>query len=61
MMRQEYYPDRIYGFDEYATVARRRKAENEAKKRSRKEKNDKNRQKQGQNGLFRVAFEQNWR
>ena len=41
MMRQEYYPDRIYGFDEYATVARRRKAE----KRSRKEKNVKNRQK----------------
>ena len=41
MMRQEYYPDRIYGFDEYETVARRRKA----KKRSRKEKNDKNRQK----------------
>ena len=45
MMRQEYYPDRIYGFDEYETVARRRKAKNEAKKRSRKEKNDKNRQK----------------
>ena len=41
MMRQEYYQDRIYGLDEYATVARRRKAE----KRSRKEKNDKNRQK----------------
>ena len=41
MMIQEYYPDRIYGFDEYETVARRRKA----KKRSRKEKNDKNRQK----------------
>lgn len=41
MMRQEYYPDRIYGLAEYATVARRRKAE----KRSRKEKNDKNRQK----------------
>lgn len=38
MMRQEYYPDRIYGFDEYATVARRRKAEKEAKKWSRKEK-----------------------
>ena len=45
MMRQEYYPDRIYGLDEYATVARRRKAEKDAKKRSRKEKNDKNRQK----------------
>lgn len=57
MIGQEYYPDRIYGFDEYATIARRRKAE----KRSRKEKNDKNRQKYGQNGLFRVAFEQNWR
>ena len=51
-MRQEYYPDRIYGFDEYETVARRKKAEKEAKKRSRKEKNGKNRQKQGQNGLF---------
>ena len=45
MMRQEYYPDRIYGFDEYETVARRKKAEKEAEKRSRKEKNDKNRQK----------------
>lgn len=45
MMRQEYYPDRIYEFDEYETVARRRKAKNEAKKRSRKEKNGKNRQK----------------
>ena len=45
MMRQEYYPDRIYGFDEYATIARCRKAEKEAEKRSRKEKNDKNRQK----------------
>lgn len=41
MMRQEYYPDRIYGFDEYETVMRRKKA----KKRSRKEKNVKNRQK----------------
>ena len=60
-MIKVHYPDRIYGFDEYETVARRRKAKNEAKKRSRKEKNDKNRQKQGQNGLFRVAFEQNWR
>ena len=45
MMRQEYYPDRIYGFDEYETVMRRKKAKNEAEKRSRKEKNDKNRQK----------------
>ena len=41
MMRQEYYPDRIYGFDEYEIVMRLKKAE----KRSRKEKNDKNRQK----------------
>ena len=41
MIGQEYYPDRIYGFDEYATIARRRKAE----KRSRKDKNGKNRQK----------------
>ena len=45
MMRQEYYPDRIYGLSEYATVARRRKAKKEAEKRSRKEKNAKNRQK----------------
>ena len=49
MMRQEYYPDRIYGFDEYETLMRLQKAEkkakNEAKKRSRKEKNGKNRQK----------------
>ena len=60
-MIKVHYPDRIHGLDEYETVARRRKAKNEAKKRSRKEKNDKNRQKQGQNGLFRVAFEQNWR
>ena len=45
MMRQEYYPDRIYGFDEYETVIRRKKAEKEAKKRSRKDKNGKNRQK----------------
>ena len=45
MMRQEYYPDRIYGLAEYATVARRKKAEKEAKKRSRKDKNGKNRQK----------------
>ena len=27
MMRQEYYPDRIYGFDEYEIVMRRKKAE----------------------------------
>ena len=40
-MIKVHYPDRIYGFDEYETVTRRRKA----KKRSRKEKNDKNRQK----------------
>ena len=57
MMKQEYYPDRIYGFDEYGTVMILKKAE----KRSRKEKNGKNRQKYGQNGLFRVAFGQNWR
>lgn len=37
-MKQEYYPDRIYRFDEYETVMRRKKAEKEAKKRSRKEK-----------------------
>ena len=57
MMRQEYCPDRIYGFDEYETLMRLQKAKNEAEKRSRKDKNGKNRQKQGQNGLFRVAFE----
>ena len=58
MMRQEYYPDRIYGLDEYETLMRLEKeAKKEAKKRSRKDKNGKNRQKQGQNGLFRVAFE----
>ena len=57
MMRQEYYPDRIYGFDEYETLMRLQKTEKEAKKRSRKDKNGKNRQKYGQNGLFRVAFE----
>ena len=34
MMRQEYYPERIYGFDEYDKVMRRKKAE----KRYRKEK-----------------------
>ena len=45
MMRQEYYPDIIYGFDEYEAVARHKKAEKEAKKRSRKDKNGKNRQK----------------
>lgn len=44
-MIKVHYPDRIHGFDEYETVARRRKAKNEAKKRPRKEKNDKNRQK----------------
>ena len=38
MMGQEYYPDRIYGFDEYDIVMRLKKAEKEAKKRSRKEK-----------------------
>ena len=41
MIRQEYYPDRIYGLDEYEAVERLKKAE----KRSRKEKNGKNRQK----------------
>ena len=41
MMRQEYYPDRIYGFDEYEIVMRLKKAE----KRSRNHKNGKNRQK----------------
>lgn len=49
MMRQEYYPDRIYGLDEYEAVERLKKAEKEAKKeaekRSRKDKNGKNRQK----------------
>ena len=49
MMRQEYYPDRIYGFDEYEILMRLQKAkneaENEAEKRSRKDKNGKNRQK----------------
>ena len=57
MIRQEYYPDRLYGLDEYETLMRLKKAEKEAEKRSRKDKNGKNRQKQGQNGLFRVAFE----
>ena len=42
MMRQEYYPDRIYVFDEYATVARHINYKKEAKKRSRKDKNGKN-------------------
>ena len=37
MMRQEYYQDRIYGLDEYETK--------KAEKRSRKDKNGKNRQK----------------
>ena len=45
MMRQEYYPDRIYGLDEYEAVERLKKAEKEAKKQSRKDKNGKNRQK----------------
>ena len=45
MMRQEYYPDRIYGFDEYETLMRIQKEKKEAKKRSRKDKNGKNRQK----------------
>ena len=27
MMKQEYYPDRIYVFDEYETVMRLKKAE----------------------------------
>ena len=45
MMRQEYYPGRIYGLDEYETLMRLQKAEKEAKKRSRKDKNGKNRQK----------------
>ena len=45
MMKQEYYPDRIYGFDEYDTLMRLQKTKNEAEKRSRKEKNVKNRQK----------------
>lgn len=40
-MIKVHYPDRIHVLNEYETVARRRKA----KKRSRKEKNDKNRQK----------------
>ena len=44
-MIKVHYPDRIHGLDEYETVARRRKAKKEAKKWSRKEKNDKNRQK----------------
>ena len=41
MIRQEYYMDKIYGFDEYDIVMRRKEAE----KRSRKDKNGKNRQK----------------
>ena len=49
MRRQEDYPDRVYGFDEYETLMRLQKAkngaENEAEKRSRKDKNGKNRQK----------------
>ena len=39
-MIKVHYPDRIHGLDEYETVVRCRKA----KKRSRKEKNDKNRE-----------------
>ena len=46
-MIKVHYPDGPYGIVEYAI--RCRKAKNEAKKRSRKEKNDKNRQKQDQN------------
>ena len=45
MMRQEYYPDRIYGFDEYEIVMRLKKAEKEAENRSRKDKNGQNGQK----------------
>ena len=45
MMRQEYYPDIIYGLDEYETLMRLKKAEKKAEKRSRKDKNGKNRQK----------------
>ena len=41
MIRQEYYPDRLYGLDEYETLMRLKKAE----KRSRKDNNGKNRQK----------------
>lgn len=44
-MIKVHYPDRIHRLDEYETVVRRIKAKKEAKKRSRKEKNDKNRQK----------------
>ena len=40
-----YYTDRIYGCDEYETLMRLQKAEKEAKKRTRKDKNGKNRQK----------------
>ena len=31
-MRQEYYPDRIYGFDEYDIVMRRKEAEKTVQK-----------------------------
>ena len=41
MIRQEYYTNIIYGFDEDEIVMRLKKAE----KRSRKDKNGKNRQK----------------
>lgn len=45
MMKQEYYPDTLYCYHDYESIVRRRKAEKEAKKRSRKDKNGKNRQK----------------
>ena len=50
-MMMSYYPYTLHSVNRY------KKDENEAEKRSRKDKNGKNRQKQGQNGLFRVAFE----
>ena len=40
-----YYTDIIYGLDEYEIVMRLKKAEKEAEKLSRKDKNGKNRQK----------------
>ena len=46
-MMMSYYPDTSYSVNRYK----------KAEKRSRKDKNGKNRQKYGQNGLFRVAFE----
>ena len=49
MIRQEHCLDRIYGLDEYEAVESLKKgykkAKNEAEKRSRKDKNGKNRQK----------------